>query len=61
MAGCGREPSFLLHGMIGADGMTTLFPPMLKNGTASERSIQRTRIQSLMASSFATAPAFLVS
>ena len=60
MAVCGRERSFLLHGMIGADGTTTLFPLMLNNGTASERSIQGTRIRSLMASSFATAPAFLV-
>src|ERR1700730_2421294 len=60
MVGCGRELSFLLHGMIGADGTTTSFPPMLNNGTASERSIQGTRIRSLMVSSFATAPAFLV-
>ena len=59
-AGFGRELRFSLLGMIGVDGMTTLFLPTLKNGTASERSIQRTRIRSLMASSFATAPAFLV-
>jgi len=60
MAGCGREQSFLLRGMIGADGTTTLFPPILNNGTANERSIQGTHIPSLMASSFVMAPAFLV-
>src|ERR1700730_2558428 len=60
MAVCGRERLFLLHGMIGADGTTMLFPPMLNNGTASGRSIQGMRTRSLMDSSFAMAPAFLV-